>query len=85
MTQRRVLPAQSQRRPGALMSDCRKHRALSLAPVSPACEACEGTGVLLLAAHWTGAEVDLPARVTCPHCSWPWLPIQTHYPRRSAS
>lgn len=60
-----------------------QHRALSVVPVR--CKPCQDTGVMHLAAHWTGAEVDLPAKVRCCHCEFPWLPIQTYCPRRDAS
>jgi hypothetical protein len=41
------------------------------------CKACAGNGVVHLVAHWTGMDIA-PAVVACPHCHYPWLPIQTY-------
>jgi hypothetical protein len=60
------------------MAKCNKQgRARALAVVKPRCEACKDTGALHLVAHWTGLDIG-PAVVTCPHCSYPYLPIQTY-------
>lgn len=60
----------------------KKHRALAL--IQPRCQPCGDTGVVQLVEHWTGLNIA-PAVVTCPHCCWPWLPVQTYYFRKSVA